>query len=341
MPTCARPPIKGAKISAARTLSDVRGRGGSVNVAGGSGLYHKDKNMMNSKSALLALLLAGTSLAPALAQDTATTTEGEMTEAPMMEVTADTVLATVNGEEITLGHVIATRAALPEQYQALPDEILFEGILEQLIQQTLLSQAMGELSRKTELELENERRALIAGEKLDELVAEAVTEEALQNLYDETYGNAEPVAEYNASHILVATREEAEALIRQLQEGANFAKLAKENSTGPSGPSGGELGWFSQGMMVEPFEVAVMALKAGEISPEPVQTQFGWHVIKLNETRDKPAPALAEVADELVQKLQDNAVEAAVARLLESATVERADLSRIDPSILRKDEILQ
>ncbi len=296
--------------------------------------------MMNSKSALLALLLAGTTLTPALAQDT-TATEGEMSEAPMMEVTADTVLATVNGEEITVGHVIATRSALPEQYQALPDEILFEGILEQLIQQTLLSQAMGELSRKTELELENERRALIAGEKLDEVMADALTEEALQQLYDETYGNAEPVAEYNASHILVATKEEAEALIAQLQEGADFAELAKENSTGPSGPGGGALGWFSQGMMVEPFEVAVMALKAGEISPEPVQTQFGWHVIKLNETRDKPVPALAEVADELVQKLQDNAVEAAVAKLLESATVERVDLSKIDPSVLRKDEMLQ
>ena len=298
--------------------------------------------MMNSKSALLALLLASTSLVPATAQDTATSTaEGETTEAPMMEVTADTVLATVNGEEITVGHVIATRSALPEQYQALPDPILFEGILEQLIQQTLLSQAMGELSRKTELELENERRALIAGEKLDEVMADALTEEALQKLYDETYANAEPVTEYNASHILVETKEEAEALIRQLQEGADFAELAKESSTGPSGPGGGALGWFSQGMMVEPFEVAVMALKAGEVSPEPVQTQFGWHVIKLNETRDKPAPALAEVADELVQKLQDNAVEAAVATLLQDATVERVDLTQIDPSVLRNDELLQ
>ncbi len=300
--------------------------------------------MMKTKSALLALLLAGTSLAPAVAQETtaeapASPEAGE--ETPMMEVSADTVLATVNGEAITLGHVIATRGALPEQYQALPDEVLFEGILEQLIQQTLLSQAMGELSRKTELELENERRALIAGEKLDEVMNEALTEEALQKLYDETYGNAEPETEYNASHILVKTREEAEDLIAQLADGADFATLAKENSTGPSGPGGGALGWFSAGMMVEPFEVAVMALAPGEVSPEPVETQFGWHVIRLNETRDKPAPALAEVAEELVQKLQDNAVEAAIGKLLESATVERADLSKIDVSVLRQDELIQ
>ena len=296
---------------------------------------------MKSKSALLALLLASSSLAPAMAQETTAETPEAGEETAMMEVSADTVLATVNGDEITLGHVIATRGALPEQYQALPDEVLFEGILEQLIQQTLLSQAMGELSRKTELELENERRALIAGEKLDEVMNEALTEEALQKLYDETYGNAEPETEYNASHILVETREEAEDLIAQLADGADFATLAKENSTGPSGPGGGMLGWFSAGMMVEPFEVAVMALEAGSVSPEPVETQFGWHVIRLNETRDKPAPALAEVAEELVQKLQDNAVEAAVGKLLESATVERADLSKIDVSVLRQDELIQ
>ncbi len=300
--------------------------------------------MLKTKSALLALLLASTSLVPAMAQETATQAEatgGEMPMAEMMEVSADTVLAMVNGDAITLGHVIATRAALPEQYQALPDEVLFEGILEQLIQQTLLSQAMGELSRKTELELENERRALIAGEKLDSVMSDALTEEALQALYDETYGNADPEPEFNASHILVETKEEAEALIDQLNEGADFAELAKTNSTGPSGPGGGALGWFSEGMMVPSFEAAVMALETGKITQEPVETQFGWHVIRLNETRDKPIPALADVAEELVQKLQDNAVEAAVNKLLETADVERTDLSKIDVSVLRQDDLLQ
>ncbi|HHB80329.1 MAG TPA: peptidylprolyl isomerase [Aliiroseovarius sp.] len=297
--------------------------------------------MLKTKTAMLALLLATTSLAPALAQDTAAEPAATEEATPMAEVDADTVLAMVNGAAITVGHVVATRSALPEQYQSLPDQVLFEGILEQLIQQTLLSQAIGELSRKTELELENERRALIAGEKLDEVMSEALTEEALQKLYDETYANAEPETEYNASHILVETKEEGEALIQQLNEGADFAELAKTNSTGPSGPGGGALGWFSGGMMVEPFETAVMALKAGDISAEPVQTQFGWHVIKLNETRDKPAPALADVAEELVQKLQDNAVEAAVTKLLETADVERTDLTTIDPAVLRNDALLQ
>ncbi len=296
--------------------------------------------MTKTRSALLALMMASTPFATALAQETQAT-ESDAATAPKMDVTADTVLATVNGQDITMGHVIATRAALPEQYQALPDQVLLEGIVEQLIQQTLLAQAMGEISHRTELELENQRRALIAGEKLDEVMANAVTQEALQKLYDETYANAEPVTEYNASHILVDSKEEAEKLIKELNDGADFAELAKKNSKGPSGPNGGELGWFSQGMMVEPFEKAVMAMEPGAVSQEPVQTQFGWHVIKLNETREKAAPPLEQVKDELAHKLKDNAVEAAVAKLLESADVKRTDLSAIDPSVLRQDDLIQ
>ncbi len=290
--------------------------------------------MLKTKTALLALLLGATALTPAMAQDTATA------GAPAAEVDADTVLAVVNGTPITLGAVIATRAALPEQYQALPDNVLFEGILEQLIQQTLLAQAVGEVSKKTQLQLENERRALIAGEKLDRIMAEAVTEEALQKAYEETYANAEPVTEYNASHILVETEEEARALIEELNNGADFAQLAREKSTGPSGPNGGALGWFTEGMMVKPFEEAVIALEPGQIGG-PVQTQFGWHVIKLNEVREKGAPPLDEVRDDLIRKLQDDAVEKAVQALMDSAEIERADLSGIDPATLRRDDLLE
>ncbi|HHL20511.1 MAG TPA: peptidylprolyl isomerase [Aliiroseovarius sp.] len=291
--------------------------------------------MINTKTAIAALLLAATPVSALWAQDTTEAAPAAETEAaPMMDVTADTVLATVNGTDITLGHVIATRGALP-------DNILFEGILEQLVQQTLLAQAAGEVSRRTQLEIENETRSLTASEKLQELTATAVTEEALQKLYDETYANAEAEPEYNASHILVDTKEKAQELIDQLNDGADFAELAKENSTGPSAPGGGSLGWFSKGMMVEPFETAVIALEPGQVAQEPVQTQFGWHVIKLNEVREKAAPPLSEVAEELVQKLQDDAIEAALKTLEDGANIERVDLSTIDPSVLRQDDLLQ
>lgn len=254
------------------------------------------------------------------------------------EVTADTVVATVNGETLTLGHLVAARSALPPQYQQLPDDVLFEGLLEQMIQQLVLTQAMGELNRRVEATLENERRALIAGVMLQGVVEEAITEEALQEAYEAQFANAEPTEEWNASHILVDSKTTAEDLIAELNGGADFAALAKEHSTGPSGPSGGELGWFSQGMMVPAFEAAVMAMEVGAVS-EPVATQFGWHVVKLNDKRLQGPPPLEEVRDQLAEIIQGSAIEEAVATLMDAASIERPDLSAIDPATL-KDETL-
>lgn len=254
--------------------------------------------------------------------------------AAAQEVSADTVVATVNGEVLTLGHLVAARADLPAQYQQLPDDVLFEGLLEQLIQQTVLSQAMGELNRRTEMQLENTRRALIAAEMLEGVVEEAVTEEKLQEAYDAQFANAEPVEEWNASHILVESKEAAEALIVELEGGADFAALAKEHSTGPSGPNGGELGWFGQGMMVPAFEEAVLALEVGAVSP-PVATQFGWHVVKLNDKRLQGPPPLDEVRDQLAEIIQGTAMEETIAALTAAATIDRPDLSAIDPTVLK------
>ena len=260
--------------------------------------------------------------------------------ATAQEVSADTVVATVNGETLTLGHLVAARSVLPPQYQQLPDEVLFEGLLEQLIQQMVLSQAMGELDRRVQATLENERRALIAGEMLQGVVEDAVTDEKLQEAYDAQYANAEPTEEWNASHILVESKATAEDLIKQLAEGADFAALAKEHSTGPSGPNGGELGWFAQGMMVPPFEAAVIALEVGAVS-EPVATQFGWHVVKLNDKRMQGPPPLEEVRDQLAEIVQGTAMEEAIAALTAAATIDRPDLSEIDPAILKDATLIE
>lgn len=252
---------------------------------------------------------------------------------------ASTVLATVNGTEITLGHLIAMRDRLPEQYKQLPDEVLYDGMLEQLIQQQVLADAArADLARADAIGLENEERAFLAGRIIDRAASQPLTDEALQTAYEETYGGLEPETEYNASHILVETEEEAAALILQLTDGADFGELAKENSTGPSGPNGGQLGWFGAGMMVPEFEAAVVALEPGAIS-EPVQTQFGWHVVKLNETRQKDAPPLDEVRADLEQSLRTAAVDAEVERLTAEASIERSDL-RPDTSLIRNTDLL-
>ena len=232
--------------------------------------------------------------------------------------TADTVVATVNGTEITLGHMLVLRGRLPQQYQQLPPNVLFDGILDQLVNQTLLGEQVETLSTESRVTLENEERAIRAAEEVNRVLEIAVTEEALQEAYDATFGSAEPETEYNASHILVETEEEAVALVTELEGGTDFAELAMEKSTGPSGPRGGELGWFGTGAMVAPFEEAVVALEVGAISA-PVQTQFGWHVIKLNDSRNKAAPPLEQVSAELQSEIQAEAVENRVNELLESA----------------------
>ena len=247
---------------------------------------------------------------------------------------AKTVLATVNGTEITLGHVIALRGRLPEQYQKLPDDVLYQGIVEQLIQQTVLEGEMKKiLDQRTSLGAENEVRAFLAGEMLSRLSEYQVTEDNVQAAYDEKYDAAIPDQEFNASHILVKTEDEAKDLVVQLQEGTDFATLARDKSTGPSGPNGGELGWFGKGMMVPEFESAVVALAVGEISA-PVQTQFGWHVVKLNDIRSKSIPTIEDVRADLTMELQQKHVEDELARLTEAATITRSEVV-IDPAAIR------
>lgn len=252
----------------------------------------------------------------------------------------DTVVATVNDTEITLGHMLVARATLPQQYQQLPDDVLFKGILDQLVQQTALADSFtGELPPRVTLSIENEIRSLTAGEAIEGVMAEDVSDEELQAAYDAQYKDAEPEQEFNASHILVETKEEADAIKAELDGGADFAEVAKEKSTGPSGPGGGSLGWFGPGMMVPAFEEAVAGMEAGSVS-DPVETQFGWHVIKLNETRTAEAPALEDVREELETQVRQTKVQEAIESLTEAAEVDRSAAEGIDPTVLKNTEWL-
>ena len=253
---------------------------------------------------------------------------------------ANTVLATVEGTKITLGHVIALRERLPERYKKIPDDILFKGIVDQLIQQTILMKAMeARIDTKTRIGLENERRAFLAAEYMDRLSAREVPEEALKKAYAAKFDGAVPEKEYNASHILVDSKEKALEIVKLLNDGADFATLAKERSKGPSGKRGGELGWFSVNKMVKPFGEAVKSLSVGEIS-QPVQTRFGWHVIKLNGKRDKKLPTFEQEKDKLAAELSQKAVDEEIAKLTDAAKVTRAKVD-IDPSVIRDVSLLE
>jgi peptidyl-prolyl cis-trans isomerase C len=197
---------------------------------------------------------------------------------------------------------------------------------------------VGNVTRAMELGIENERRAFLAAMYLDDVAMAELTQEDLQAAYDEAYGSTESVMEFNAAHILVEGEEDAELLIAELVEGADFAELAAEHSTGPSGPNGGALGWFTAGMMVPAFEAAVIELQPGEVS-SPVQTQFGWHIVLLNETREQAAPTLEEVSAQLEEDIRRARVDVRLEELTAQADIIRTEIE-VDPALIRDIDLI-
>lgn len=212
------------------------------------------------------------------------------------------VLATVNGAEITEQDVAIARTEIGEQLSNIPEAQRRRELVLYLIENELLASA----ARKDKLDegAEAEARAKYYNRRAlhdayyNKNVRLAVDETAIRKVYDEQVAKLEPREEFRARHILVKTEEDAFEVIERLNRGSEFADLAKEMSTGPSGPQGGDLGYSPKGRMVPEFEKAALALKKGEVS-EPVKTQFGWHVIKLEDKRMSKPPAFDEVKDSM------------------------------------------
>jgi len=195
--------------------------------------------------------------------------------------------------------------ATQEQTEAVQNELTDIYLLSNTDRAAELKQG-ADLSARIELQT----RAMIAQAVATDFISKnQATEEEMHALYDEQMKLAAPL-EFKARHILVETQGEAVDIIAQLEGGADFAELAKEKSTGPSGPSGGDLGWFPPDRMVPEFSQAVQALADGAFTKVPVQTQFGWHVILREDSRESTPPPYDSVKDVLKQnvegkKLQD------------------------------------
>jgi peptidyl-prolyl cis-trans isomerase C len=261
------------------------------------------------------------------------------TTAVAQDATADTVVATVGNTEITLGEVLIARQNLPQQYAQFPNELLFDGLVDQLIQQQLLSDALETEPREIDLILTNERRSLRAAEVITAISSTSVTEADVQAAYEKRYANAEEIPEFRASHLLVETQEEAAAAKARIDDGAAFADVARDVSTGPTGPSGGDLGWFGAGAMVPEFEDQITSLEIGGVS-EPFETQFGWHVATLIETRAQPQPTLDQVAREIAAELQEAAITARLEELAEAQTIVEPEEGQFDPNLLDQLDML-
>lgn len=281
------------------------------------------KRMRRTAASLVALALATGMAVPALAGDP----------------DAETVVATVNGTAITLGQMVALRENLPQQYLALPDDVLFRGIMDQLVQQEVLAQSVKAQTPRDRANLANDARGYLSGTVIAAIARSAVTDAALQKAYDAKYADAAPATEYHAAHILVDSEEKANELKKQIDAGADFAELAKANSTDPgSGAQGGDLGWFGPGMMVKPFEEAVVSAPVGKVVG-PVKTDFGWHLILVAETRAAKKPALDDVREELATEIENAAVEARIRELTEAAKIEKPG-ENIDPAALKNAALI-
>ena len=249
-------------------------------------------------------------------------------------VSASTVVASVNETNILLGHMTLVRESLPGQYQSIPDDQLLRGILEQIIRQILMSQVNDQKETlRTKFTLENDRRILRTSEAVDTISSNLIDEDAIKVAYKRNYLNALPRKEYNASYILVETEENAIEIFKKIKEGMNFGELAIKFSIGPSGQNSGKLGWFKHEMMAQPFEDAVMLLKKSEIS-ESIKTDFGWHVIKLNDVLDSAIPPLDKVREQIFFKLQRQFVVDEIKKFQQKSLIILQNIEQFDASAL-------
>ena len=208
-------------------------------------------------------------------------------------------VADVNGMPIYLDEVIQQIEKLPADLRNQAPEVYFDQLLGEMITGRLAAAKAREQGIDKDADVARKMKQAaeqVLGEAyLVGAIQNAVSEAELQAAYERLVADTASREELRASHILVESEEKAMSLIKQLDGGADFAELAQTHSTGPSKTQGGDLGYFGRGRMVPAFEAAVYDLNIGDHSASPVQTQFGWHVIKLVDKRVQPAPALDAV----------------------------------------------
>ena len=238
-------------------------------------------------------------------------------------------VATVDGIVITYHDVSLVEDELMAVYGQLPEEQRFQTLVGYMVNRILASEAAKEAGLDNDADVAKikafmERKAL-QDVYIAKMLMERVREEDVTAYYDKEIKNGPVEEEVRARHILLDNREAADAVVADLENGADFAALAKERSKGPSGPSGGDLGYFSKQSMVPAFSDAAFKLAAGETSP-PVQTQFGWHVIRVEDRRNRPVPPLDQVRDQIYQLLISEAQRDIYDEMRAKASVDLVDM---------------
>ena len=234
------------------------------------------------------------------------------------------VIATVNGQPITQAE-LEVYSGQRKSPSSAPEANSNEVIMKELVSLELMRQEgiKNGLDKQPLViaTMRQQQRTALAGAAIQNFMTDnPVSDEDARKVYDEKMGK--PAREFNARHILVKEQEEAEAIIKLLDSGSDFSELAKEKSTGPSGASGGELGWFGEAQMVKPFSEATAKLEKGQYTSTPVQTQFGWHVIILDDSRESTPPPFDDIKDRIKMLLVNQKMQQHVEAMRNTATIE-------------------
>jgi peptidyl-prolyl cis-trans isomerase C len=240
------------------------------------------------------------------------------------------VVARVDGTELRLSDVEAAQQNLPPQAQKLPLEQIYPMLLNRLVDGMLITEAgrKEHLDRDPDVQsrLKRYEDRLIQEAYVNRALKQAETEDRLRTRY-QTFLKEKPAHEkVHASHILLATEAEAKSVIAELDKGADFAALAKKYSTDPGAKSGGDLGYFGHDDMVKEFADAAFALSPGQYSKTPVKTEFGWHVIKVEDRRTGKPPSFEEAREQLSRDLAHEIIDAKLQNLRGAAKVEEFGL---------------
>ena len=250
--------------------------------------------------------------------------------ASLAQTAQDSVIAIVNGKTILTSDMTMFQNSLPENYRRVDINLLLPQLLEGLIDGRLLAQAALEAGMMDDPTVKR-RLAYVTNDVLqqtylDQLLAEEITEQRIRETYEATIPTQPGEEEISARHILLEDEGAARAVIGELDAGGDFAALAKTHSTGPSGAGGGDLGYFTRQQMVAAFAEAAFALNPGEYTKDPIKTQFGWHVIKVEDRRVTPPPTFEESQAEIGQQLAQEFVRDLMANLRDTAEISRFDL---------------
>ena len=235
-------------------------------------------------------------------------------------LSAETPFIEVNGKVIKFGSAIIAFSKIQQRNVNFDKNTIFSQIVQQLVNEELLSQKIDKENKLTLLALEHEKRSAKAAQMVSKILKNFPNDELVESAYQNLTNDLRGSLEYNASHILVKEEGQAINIRKDISNGKNFEALAKEHSIGPTGKNGGNLDWFDLGSMVPEFSTALMVLSEGDIS-QPVQTNFGWHLIKLNKTREKKIPEFKEIKAQLIQNLRQKKINDYLKSLTENSEI--------------------